>query len=791
MNLNTIRQNYFYQGNPSTRSYLVILMTLLLSLTACQQKETKEDANRRLLVAENYIQQGQLRAANLEARNALQINPNSAAAHYTLGKTNSEAGDQVNAESHFLQAVKNAPQESKYLYALAATQVKRNKPDLASATLKQLPSTEHRSALYHQILGDIFYLKQDFSSAEKSFQSSLSKNPQQATAMLGLARVAFAKKSYETSLDWLNQAVEADTNNIEALLFKGEFEFAQGNYQLAENSFADALSKLSRLDMLTAQKYRALEGMVRTLTANGRTSEAMQYSKIMTSSPQGKLRSTLNDALNAYQSGDFSAAETNFESILSQAPSHGVSSIAMGAIKFSKGDFESAEEYLSAALEGSENVTKQTYTLLAITQLRLNKGQEARELVNNGLKHFPDDPDLTTLLGLTYAQEGDMAAARRLFKLAVAVDTTNLSGRLSLATLYFQNKEWMEAKKYFVEAAAIAPNNFSALTGWLKTLNETQTIGAGIADLKEFSKQHPDAYGPLTLIGIAHLSQKDILNAIKYGEAAEKLNSEHVYIKKLLAAAYYQQAKNYSSRQDLDKALSAIQKSRQYQDSHAPGLALEANLLNILKGPEAALSVAKAYAEQYPTSPQGFAVQGDLQVKRDNFPQAMAAYEQAWSLLKNRVLGLKLLHVKEKLGISVPEAHILEWYESLASETSPGGKQKLEESTLTLALAYQTLQKPEKATKLYEKLVSVSPNNAIYINNLAWLYYTSGKQDAIRLAEKAYKLNPNVPQIADTYGWILVENGQLKKGINVLELALNKWPNNTDLKNHLDTAKKR
>jgi predicted Zn-dependent protease len=71
------------------------------------------------------------------------------------------------------------------------------------------------------------------------------------------------------------------------------------------------------------------------------------------------------------------------------------------------------------------------------------------------------------------------------------------------------------------------------------------------------------------------------------------------------------------------------------------------------------------------------------------------------------------------------------------------------------------------------------------LNNLAWVYSQQGNKQAIEYAEKAYKLAPHSPAIADTYGYILVLQGKAREGVEVLKLAFRKAPQIGDIQFHL------
>ncbi len=64
------------------------------------------------------------------------------------------------------------------------------------------------------------------------------------------------------------------------------------------------------------------------------------------------------------------------------------------------------------------------------------------------------------------------------------------------------------------------------------------------------------------------------------------------------------------------------------------------------------------------------------------------------------------------------------------------------------------------------------PNDALALNNLAWVAGQLKDPKALEYAEKADKLAPNNPAILDTYGMLLVEKGDTARGVEMLQKAV-------------------
>ncbi len=77
----------------------------------------------------------------------------------------------------------------------------------------------------------------------------------------------------------------------------------------------------------------------------------------------------------------------------------------------------------------------------------------------------------------------------------------------------------------------------------------------------------------------------------------------------------------------------------------------------------------------------------------------------------------------------------------------------------------------------------------IALNNLAWAYSQVGDKRALPTAKKAYAGAAGVPQVADTYGWILLRSKQNPKlALNILKRASAMQPGDAEIRYHLAVA---
>ncbi|MGR8921265.1 MAG: tetratricopeptide repeat protein, partial [Gammaproteobacteria bacterium] len=94
----------------------------------------------------------------------------------------------------------------------------------------------------------------------------------------------------------------------------------------------------------------------------------------------------------------------------------------------------------------------------------------------------------------------------------------------------------------------------------------------------------------------------------------------------------------------------------------------------------------------------------------------------------------------------------------------------------------------EQARDLYEDLQSRGIEDVVLLNNLASCYQNLGDPRALPTAEAAHNLAPEDPRVADTYGWILTENGRVEEGLAMLREAFARASTSPDIRYHIGLA---
>ena len=108
----------------------------------------------------------------------------------------------------------------------------------------------------------------------------------------------------------------------------------------------------------------------------------------------------------------------------------------------------------------------------------------------------------------------------------------------------------------------------------------------------------------------------------------------------------------------------------------------------------------------------------------------------------------------------------------------------------TLALVLDGASRKPEARQVYEATLKLDPNNAVVLNNLAFLMAETGGDldDALTKAQRAKQLLPNLYEISDTLGWIYLKKNLPDNAIDIFKNLVAKESNHSTYHYHLGMA---
>ena len=226
-----------------------------------------------------------------------------------------------------------------------------------------------------------------------------------------------------------------------------------------------------------------------------------------------------------------------------------------------------------------------------------------------------------------------------------------------------------------------------------------------------------------------------------------------------------------------DAAAQALKKALEIQPNHLPAQRGLVELAIQAGDSARALAVARSVQTQRPQEGVGFALEGDVQAQAKNWAAASQAYRNGLKVASSAELAIKLHTALSAAGQTV-EAN-----RAAADWT----KAQPRDAAFPLYLGDRALASRQwaEAAKHYQRVLDTQPNNALALNNLAWVAGQLSRPDAVALAEKANRLAPNQPAIIDTLAMLLSTSNQHQRAIELQKQALAIQPNAASIKLNL------
>jgi len=850
--------------------------------------------------------QGNYRAAIIEAKNALQENTENLLARETLATIYLEIGDGPSAEKEVNQAIGIGGATETLNFIKLKAMLLQGKFSNAIDIAKQLDQESGISAANLLLINAQASLgmgKTDV--AEQDFNQLLTDATHRTAAVNGLIKIAMINNEPTQAIILVDENIAKGIFDNETWQLKGAILLSQKQFQLAAVAFENALDKQD--DAKIATTYSSHIGLVRatlSLKDYDKASEQVtRIEKLMPRSPEVKyLRGLLE-----YRRGNIELAKRSLDQVLQIVPSHKASILLMGSISFSENNLEQANDYLTRYVKANP-ANAEARKMLGLTRIKLNKPESALSVLEPLLKTQPDDAETLALMGkinvlrgdaekgitllekasqlspknqkielaivkallmdgeidsaieklktlnksdtsdttglmlaMTYAKQGDLKksvqtldkiikanpekAEYRLMKASVINklgsaqqakkivldvlenEKNNLSAKFMLAHLEENADNLDLAIKLYDEILQQDQGNLAATTRIARLLAMQGDTARFVSYLEDATEQHPQAIIPKVLLTNHFLRVKDFDKANNLVAALEQIDADdervlfvsalsaignggfstalrklekYITLNDKNAVAYYQLARLYHRDQQNDKEQTSLEQAIKVNKKHIPShMALVSLKLNQQAFDQALVLADKLIAIEAGKS-VGYMLKGDVWLQQNKIAKALALYQQANAVKSSVGLVERLFDAHNRLDEpKQAKAVATNWLND-----HPG------EERITTLLASNLLMEENylEAVAHYEKVHKKHPNNVAILNNLSWSLFKAEDDRAPSVAKKGYDISPNDALMVDTYGWILVNTGELAKGLKLLQRANLLQPKNLEINFHLASA---
>jgi putative PEP-CTERM system TPR-repeat lipoprotein len=427
-----------YSGDPPSRSHSVSTITsdsrrngrwLILLFVVCPLISMAMDASEYLDDARGYFDKGEYRAAVIQLKNALLVDPDSGEARLLLGKTYLKLEDGPSALKELKRARDLGVGREAVLAPLGRAYLMSGQGGKLLQTILQEADDPPRTRIDILLLhGQAYLEKQHFAMADEKFSKVLELQPATAEALAGKARIALHNRDTAGAAELADRAIAEDEQIVDAWIIKGELFREAGKQQEAVSAFQKALDIAPTNIPARLGKTLSLVGL------NEHDNALAEIDQLLKRYPNIYMAHYLK-GLTLYQKHELTQAQESVQRALKLAPDHLASHLLAGTINYRRGQLNQAEQHLRQYVRQRPG-DKQVAKLLAATLLKLKKPRAAIEVLEPGLPAAADDVQYLSLLGSAYLSQGNAARGLEYLEKAIALAPDSGKLRTQLAIGY-------------------------------------------------------------------------------------------------------------------------------------------------------------------------------------------------------------------------------------------------------------------------------------------------------------------------------------------------------------------
>ena len=505
--------------------------------------------------------------------------------------------------------------------------------------------------------------------------------------------------------------------------------------------------------------------------------------------------------------GNHAAAEKAYETALQLAPNAAGLGVRLAVARLDAGR-------AAAAVSELEDLTKhfpdlsEAWCQLARVYVKTGNLKRATEIAELLSERFKDQAEVENVVGATYMAGGELEKARLHLTHAQSLDATLIMPQINLARLLRMQGDEASAEAQYRSTLERFPQQTTAMLELTEMLLEHGEVAEASDRVKQVLDKQPNLFAAhelkIKLTFAANRDKEDIRNTVYDllkafpnspqaqllgGRAYRALGQtadarvrfrRAVELAEFDAETLYAAANQQYAIADFTGALWTLTKAEQASPEHMGVGVLKAAVLVELKEFVKADEVIKQLLDKHGKTAEIMTVRGDMLMGQQQAPQAVEAYQQAYQVTPNQTT-LQTLFRAQVAANQIADANRLmqEWLAKHSTDLS---------SMHLFAQMLMREKRWDEARKAYEALQAAGTEDIVMLNNLAVCYQHLKDPRALPTAEAAFKKAPKDPSVADTYGWILLEAGEVDEALALLREAFARASTSPAIRYHIGLA---
>jgi tetratricopeptide (TPR) repeat protein len=762
--------------------WTAIVATAVVS-AACSNGEARKVSY--LERGEKYFAEQNYDKARIEARNALQIDPNYVEARYLAGRVAEKKAEIREAAGNYQAALDADPKFNPARAALARLYLFGGLADksleLVEAGLKDDP----RSAALLTVRGAVQAQRGLVPAALEDAETADKIAPNDEFTISLLASLYKQSARLDKAIEVINRGLEHSPKNVELRVVLADLEASRHNFAAVEQQLKQVVTlepKSFSHHARLARFYLSRKDLPKA-EATWRDAIAATAADEKNDSKAGSVAPKLALLDLIWSQRGEEAGQRELQTMIGKAPDDAELQLAIGGYLERQGKAEQAEKLYQQVAKAANKDAQGLSARTRLAQLYLKRSDvtRAQALIDEVLEDNPRDNDALILRASLAMQKGDTSTAITDLR-AVLRDQPNSTPVLrALAQAHLQNNEVALAEETLRSALQSNPSEMPTRKALAQLL-----LQAGKADqarlILEPVGNLPGGGDDLEILDAqfkAQLATKDYAAATQTAEKAQQLRPN-------AAIGWYYAGLVAEAQRNADLARQNYEKALELQPQAGEPLTALVRMDVLAKDTKRALARLAKAIEISPKNGVAHNLRGELLIADRQPEAAIASFEKAIEYAPEWWMpyrGLALAQMSQKKNDAAIAA-----FQRGIERTHAGAL------FVDLATLHERAGQPNESIKVYEQWVAREPKLALASRNLAMLLLnyrddSASLQRATQLSETL--ASSNEPAMLETRGWARYKNGDFQGAVTLLREAAASSKESATVRYHLGMAQLR
>lgn len=423
-----------------------------------------------------------------EYQTLIEMDPDNTSYIAALAKYYVDKERKAEAEALLRKSIAQNPEDDQLKIMFVRFLASSEDVDTAVAELRAMVKEDPENYVIRELLGSQLAAMGEVEEAEAVFKDSFNydvKGASSQSARNQLTALARRKEDLVEARRWIDEALEVEPENPQALTNRATLEMLEGDYTQAIPDLRMALraNPESIQALLLLAEAQEKERSINLALDNYRSVLALQ--------PENPVALYRSAAILAGQQ-NYDQAAANVEKVLEQQPDNILAINLLMEIYSQQERWEDAE-LLAENLSGNEKAVGVMSLMKASLELRQQNYDEAVVLAKKALAENDQLTGANNIIAQAYAAKGDVAGGIAYVESYLAKNSED--GKLydTLAQLWLANKDVENARVAYEKAIDVSPKQVQSYVGLARILSATSTPDSVLALYEEGVAANPES----------------------------------------------------------------------------------------------------------------------------------------------------------------------------------------------------------------------------------------------------------------------------------------------------------